>query len=265
MKSGALEHPLATARRTTIIQSYCIYKIPNVIQPGGDTLNCAPFDVYAIRYARHSGRIAADNYLGKVDFHDAESDLDYYVWALRRGDEVYVVDTGFAEDAARQRGRELLMRPAQGLALIGIDAAQVRDVILTHLHYDHAGTLGDFPAAIPRAGRRAGLRHRALHVPWAVAPSVRRRGRGRVRAQGLCRPGQFSQRPDRPGARPFAAPGRRPHRRPADRARLDATRLGRAGFRCQPSVRQYRSRRALPRGLPRGRHAGGLPHRQAAG
>lgn len=108
-------------------------------------MNCAPFDVYAIRYARHSGRIAADNYLGKVDFHDAESDLDYYVWALRRGDEVYVVDTGFAEDAARQRGRELLMRPAQGLALIGIDATQVRDVILTHLHYDHAGTLGDFP------------------------------------------------------------------------------------------------------------------------
>lgn len=50
-------------------------------------MNCAPFDVYAIRYARHSGRIAADNYLGKVDFHDAESDLDYYVWALRRGDE----------------------------------------------------------------------------------------------------------------------------------------------------------------------------------
>lgn len=49
-------------------------------------MNCAPFDVYAIRYARHSGRIAADNYLGKVDFHDAESDLDYPVWALRRGD-----------------------------------------------------------------------------------------------------------------------------------------------------------------------------------
>lgn len=110
-------------------------------------MNCTPFSVYAIRYARHSGRRAADNYLGHVDFHDAESDLDYYVWLLRRDDEIYLVDTGFGEAAARQRGRELFMRPAQGLALLGVQAADVRDVILTHLHYDHAGTLGDFPAA----------------------------------------------------------------------------------------------------------------------
>src|SRR3546814_10528025 len=49
--------------------------------------------------------------------------------------------------SARQRGRELLLRPAEGLALLGIDAARVPDVIITHLHYDHAGTLNDFPAA----------------------------------------------------------------------------------------------------------------------
>ncbi len=110
-------------------------------------MNCTPFSVYAIRYARHSGRRAADNYLGHVDFHDAESDLDYYVWLLRRDDEIYLVDTGFGEAAARQRGRELFMRPAQGLALLGVQAADVRDVILTHLHYDHAGTLADFPNA----------------------------------------------------------------------------------------------------------------------
>lgn len=110
-------------------------------------MNCTPFSVYAIRYARHSGRRAADNYLGHVDFHDAESDLDYYVWLLRRDDEIYLVDTGFGEAAARQRGRELFMRPAQGLALLGVQATDVRDVILTHLHYDHAGTLADFPNA----------------------------------------------------------------------------------------------------------------------
>lgn len=40
-----------------------------------------PFELYAIRYARHTGRRAHDNYIGPVDFHDAESDLDYYVWA----------------------------------------------------------------------------------------------------------------------------------------------------------------------------------------
>ncbi|OZI37448.1 MBL fold hydrolase [Bordetella genomosp. 10] len=106
-----------------------------------------PFEVYAIRYAHHANRRASDNYLGTVDFHDADSDLDYFVWVLRRGQEVYLVDTGFGEDAASQRGRQLLMRPAQGLALLGIDAASIRDIVITHLHYDHAGTLGDFPAA----------------------------------------------------------------------------------------------------------------------
>lgn len=106
-----------------------------------------PFEVYAIRYAHHGNRRASDNYLGTVDFHDAESDLDYFVWVLRRGSEVYLVDTGFGEEAATQRGRELLLRPAQGLALLDIDPASIRDIIITHMHYDHAGTLGDFPAA----------------------------------------------------------------------------------------------------------------------
>ncbi len=106
-----------------------------------------PFEVYAIRYAHHANRHAADNYLGPVDFHDADSALDYFVWVLRRGQEVYLVDTGFGEQAATQRGRQLLLRPAQGLALLDIDPKSIRDVIITHLHYDHAGTLGDFPAA----------------------------------------------------------------------------------------------------------------------
>lgn len=142
-------------------------------------MNPTPFEVYAIRYARHSGRHAADNYLGKVDFHDAESDLDYYVWALRRGDEVYVVDTGFAEAAARQRGRELLMRPAEGLALLGIDAARVSDVIITHLHYDHAGTLQDFPAATfhvqdaePAYATGRCMCHAPLRIPYDVEDVV---------------------------------------------------------------------------------------------
>jgi glyoxylase-like metal-dependent hydrolase (beta-lactamase superfamily II) len=112
-----------------------------------DVPSTAPFELYAIKYARHGGRRAQDNYIGATDFHDAESDLDYFVWVARRGSETFVIDTGFEEQAAQERGRELITRVQDGLALVGVDAAKVQNVIITHLHYDHAGTLDRFPAA----------------------------------------------------------------------------------------------------------------------
>ncbi|KMK64844.1 N-acyl homoserine lactonase family protein [Puniceibacterium sp. IMCC21224] len=104
-----------------------------------------PFELFAISYARHSQRTNKDNFIGG-DFHES-SDLAYYVWVARRGDRLFLIDTGFGPDAAAARGRELFQTPAQRLRGFGIDPAQIDDVILTHLHYDHAGTLADFPKA----------------------------------------------------------------------------------------------------------------------
>lgn len=105
-----------------------------------------PFELFAIRYANHSGRSAADNVIGG-DLHEAGSDLDYFVWVARRSDRTFVIDTGFGEAAAAERGRTLLRRPAAAIGLLGLDAATVDEIVLTHLHYDHAGTLADFPKA----------------------------------------------------------------------------------------------------------------------
>ncbi|NDW03157.1 N-acyl homoserine lactonase family protein [Jiella pacifica] len=105
-----------------------------------------PFELFALRYANHGGRKQSDNFIGG-DPHENGADLDYYVWVARRSDRLFVIDTGFGPEAAARRGRTLLRSPAEALHLLGIDAAAVDDVILTHLHYDHAGTPGDFPAA----------------------------------------------------------------------------------------------------------------------
>lgn len=105
-----------------------------------------PFEVFAVHYARHGGRSEADNFIG-ADSSKPGSDLAYYVWVARRSDKVFVIDTGFGSQAASQRGRELFEAPADRLRRMGIDAAAVEDVILTHLHYDHAGTLDAFPNA----------------------------------------------------------------------------------------------------------------------
>jgi glyoxylase-like metal-dependent hydrolase (beta-lactamase superfamily II) len=105
----------------------------------------APFEVFAILYGQVSDRRPHDNFV-VADPHEFASDLAYYVWVLRRGEEVYLVDTGFSTATAKSRGRTLLRCPLQALSLLGIASSAVRDVIITHLHYDHAGNL-DLPAA----------------------------------------------------------------------------------------------------------------------
>lgn len=102
-------------------------------------------EVYAVRYACREGS-SGEHFLGG-DPHNLPMPLDYYVWAVIGGGRTFVVDAGFGAEQARSRGRELLRTPAEGLALLGIEAARVEDVIITHLHYDHAGTLEDFPNA----------------------------------------------------------------------------------------------------------------------
>jgi glyoxylase-like metal-dependent hydrolase (beta-lactamase superfamily II) len=66
---------------------------------------------------------------------------------IRNAQRTIVVDTGFDADEAAKRGRKIARTPAESLELIGVSAAGVEDVIVTHLHYDHAGTLDAFPKA----------------------------------------------------------------------------------------------------------------------
>jgi glyoxylase-like metal-dependent hydrolase (beta-lactamase superfamily II) len=105
-----------------------------------------PFEIFGIRYAHLGHRHASENFI-VADPHEFASDLDYFIWVLRRGDRAFVVDTGFGKEAAARRKREWLRCPAESLTLIGIDAGKVSDVILTHMHYDHAGNLERFPRA----------------------------------------------------------------------------------------------------------------------
>ena len=104
-----------------------------------------PFELYAIRYAT-AIRNQAEVFIGG-DFHDAAVPMDYFVWVARNDLHTVVIDTGFDAAAAARRGRQLLREPGDGLQQLGIDCMQVKHVIITHLHYDHAGNLPLFPRA----------------------------------------------------------------------------------------------------------------------
>jgi glyoxylase-like metal-dependent hydrolase (beta-lactamase superfamily II) len=104
------------------------------------------YEVFAVRYATKQDRRRSENLI-IADPHDGVMPIDYFVWVIRNAARTIVVDTGFEHGQGRKRGREVLRLPRDGLAMIGVDAADVRDVVITHMHYDHAGTLDDFPAA----------------------------------------------------------------------------------------------------------------------
>ena len=104
-----------------------------------------PFEVYAVRYATVARR-AAENFIGG-DAHEDGMPMDYFVWLARNRTNTFVIDTGFNEAAARRRKREFLRSPVEGLRTLGVDAATVKDVIVTHLHYDHIGNFDLFPHA----------------------------------------------------------------------------------------------------------------------
>jgi glyoxylase-like metal-dependent hydrolase (beta-lactamase superfamily II) len=104
-----------------------------------------PYEVYAVRYGRHE-RTARHNFIGG-DEHDGPMPLDFFVWVVRNDQRTIVVDTGYDQVAADARGRQLITPVGQGLARLGVDPATIEDVVITHMHYDHAGNHGLFPQA----------------------------------------------------------------------------------------------------------------------
>ena len=108
-------------------------------------MSAPAYEVYAIKYAHHE-RTASQNFLGG-DPHDGPMPMDYFVWLVRGAGLELVVDTGFGAATAARRQRQLLRPVDRALALMSVAAAEVRDVVITHLHYDHVGSFDLFPAA----------------------------------------------------------------------------------------------------------------------
>lgn len=109
----------------------------------------ATYEVYALRVGSNAQRTARENFFFDACCGPPEASmpLDYFFWVIKGAGSTIVVDTCFPRATAERRDRKMYWEPAQALAAMEVDVAQVEQVIITHLHWDHAGCTDLFGAA----------------------------------------------------------------------------------------------------------------------
>lgn len=108
------------------------------------------WDVFVIEYARSRGQPVASLLAGVFD--EGTIDLPFAFVLARRGELTVLVDTGFMREGS---GAEMAVRfgiadwvsPVRMLQHVGVEAAAVTHVVISHAHYDHMGAIDQFPHA----------------------------------------------------------------------------------------------------------------------
>ncbi len=147
------------------------------------------YEVYALKYGTRANRTRGDSFI--FDDHASEQHtIDYFVWLIRNGDRTILVDTGYETKEAKARGRPVEFEPPAALAAIGVDPDAIETLIVTHLHYDHAGGLHQFEnahihvqAAEMAYATGPCMCHDALKMPftgWHVCEAVKKLYSGKL-------------------------------------------------------------------------------------
>ena len=132
------------------------------------------YEIYALKYAGpFTGKLAM---LLWMEGWDEEIERNYYIWAIKGQKEVIVVDAGMRVALAEERKLANFEDPVVLLERVGGFAANIRKVVLTHLHVDHAGCVERFSQTFPDA--RFFVQQREMdfwfHNPIAKRPAFAR-------------------------------------------------------------------------------------------
>lgn len=92
-------------------------------------------------------RMAPASWFRYLDTASEPVRIAYRAWLLRSGSSVVLVDTGPPPSEAQRRGIEGVVSIQVRIQELGIEPGEITDIVLTHLHWDHAAALDLFAHA----------------------------------------------------------------------------------------------------------------------
>jgi len=118
-----------------------LYTQPLQIQPP------VTYEVYALSYGTYPG-FPVSALIGGAD-KNRKIDLQMMIWLLKGSNgKRILVDTGCYRDTIAQlKGIKNFIKPSDTLVKVGLSANDITDVIVSHMHWDHADGIDLFPNA----------------------------------------------------------------------------------------------------------------------
>jgi len=108
------------------------------------------WDVYVMEFARSKNQPWVDLISGM--YQEGVMDLPFSFILAQRAGRNLLIDTGFMQDDAcsgfsRKFGIPTWISPLRLLAEMGLKADDITDIVVTHAHFDHMGSIAEFPDA----------------------------------------------------------------------------------------------------------------------
>jgi glyoxylase-like metal-dependent hydrolase (beta-lactamase superfamily II) len=106
------------------------------------------WDIYVLEYARSKAQPWVDLISGM--YEDGVVDLPFSFVLARRGDRNVLIDTGFMQDDhsfSQKFGIPYWISPLRMLGELDLEPSAITDIFVTHAHFDHMGSIGEFPNA----------------------------------------------------------------------------------------------------------------------
>ena len=113
----------------------------------GPSAESDKYEVYAVRFATIANFPVASLVAGAD--RARRMDIAMTIWVLKGNDgRIAVVDSGFHRDQYfNQYTVKDYIKPSDAIAPLGITADRVTDLVISHMHWDHAGGIDLFPSA----------------------------------------------------------------------------------------------------------------------